>query len=116
MPCAHEFGIIPHLDPQENYEEYHPEKYDLIQVEDDLLLTLSMEKLWTVKSYFHALNRPEKGLAWYGITLIPPVSCGIFYEAVTEAPGFSKEKELQNLAALLHRAGQAHKYVIHYGI
>lgn len=116
MPCVHEFGVIRQLDPREDYDKYSPEKYDLIQVEDDLLSTVSMEKLWTMKSYFHALNRPEKGLAWYGITLIPPESCGIFYEAVRDAPLFSKEEELQDLASLLRRAGREHRYVIHYGI
>ena len=65
--------------------------------------------LWAIPVYFESLRRPEKGLAWYGITLIPPESAPLFRDLLDRP-------ELAELAALLKRAAETNKYIIHYGI
>lgn len=92
MP-RHEFGIM-QTNPKKKkrYDYYEPDKYDCISVDDDDLLSL-LKSLNEVKCYWHTLERTESGLAYYGITLIPPA-----------------------LLALLTEAQKYNKYVIHFGI
>lgn len=77
LPWVHDFGIINNVDFQGNYGAYTPKKYNCISVDDDLLNGLS-EKLSIMKTYFHSFNRPETGLAYNGITIIPPESLSYF--------------------------------------
>lgn len=115
MPCVHEFGIIDNIDNQKNYNGYTPQKYDCISVDDDIISSLS-EHLSIMKTYFHSFKRPEYGLAYYGITIIPPESLTLFYEIVTSSRYFNKSVELNALASKIIQATEDQKYMIHYGV
>ena len=107
---AHDFGIM-QTAPQKGkqYNDYKPEKYNCISVHDDYILPLS-KKLSVVKCFWHTLDRPELGLAYYGITLIPPESLGSIIEIIWDNPNLS------DLMDLLVEAKSTEKYVIHFGI
>ncbi|MGN7399999.1 short-chain dehydrogenase [Cytobacillus praedii] len=115
MPCIHEFGIIDEIDKMKSYTEYTPQKYNCISVDDDLLNSLS-EQLSIMKTYFHSLKRPEIGLAYWGITIIPPESLSLFYDVISTSPYFKKSAELNELASIIIQASVEKKYIIHYGV
>ena len=115
MPCVHEFGIINHVDYRGNYEDYTPQKYNCISVDDDLLIGLAM-KLSSMKTYYHSFKRPEFGLAYQGITIIPPESLSLFYETVVLSKDFKTSDELSKLASKIIEAVKENKYMIHYGV
>ena len=60
--------------------------------------------------FWHTTDVPGKGLAYTGITLIPPASMPEFI-AVIENIG-----ELSELKTLLQKAWRENKWVIHYGL
>lgn len=109
MP-KHNFGIMQTAPKAgKRYDRYTPEKYNCISVDDAYILSLS-KQLSGVKCFWHTLDRPEFGLAYYGITLIPPESLGAIIEMIWQNPNLSE------LLALLSEAEKAKKYVIHFGI
>ncbi len=73
MACTHEFGILDEFDKRKVYNDYEPQKYDCISVDDDTMNRL-IPDLSVMKTYFHSYDRPEYGLAHWGITIIPPES------------------------------------------
>ena len=106
----HEFGIMPSNPLKgERYDCYSPEKYNCISVDDDYILPL-LKKLNEVQCYHHTTDRKEYGLAYYGITLIPPESLSSVIEIIWG------NKNLSELLALLSKAEKQNKYVIHFGI
>lgn len=111
----HEFGVIDDFNIRKDYSCYAPEEYRCISVDDDLISNLS-ESLKIMKSYFHSYDRPEFGLAYWGVTIIPPESLSLFYEAIVSSPNFKKSKELTNLATIIIKSEEENKYMIHYGI
>ncbi|WP_027626520.1 hypothetical protein [Clostridium lundense] len=114
--CNHEFGIIDNLQKDKDYgDEYTPEKYHCISVHDDII-NLLVGSLKTMKTYFHTMNRPDFGLAYYGITLIPPESLMRFQDIILSSKKFRQSKELVELANLISKAIEQNKYIIHYGI
>lgn len=115
MACVHEFGIIDDFTSQKNYEDYTPEKYHCISVDDDIISSLN-RNLSIMKTYFHTVKNQEHGLAHYGITIIPPESLAIFYETVTSSKFFRKYDELNELASKIVQAAAEQKYMIHYGV
>ena len=109
MP-KHEFGImLQALRPNEGFDKYEPEKYDCISVSDDDLQPC-LDDFRCGKTYWHTLDRPELGLAYCGITLIPPETLDTYLEIVWKKPGITE------LAALLIEAKEKHAFVIHFGI
>ena len=108
--AKHEFGIM-NLSPELNqrYDSYEPEKYNCISVPDDCIEPL-LEKLKHIEFYWHTLERPGKGLAYSGITLIPPSSMRSFIELLEGACG------TEELRSLLLKAKEEGKFVIHFGI
>lgn len=113
VPSVHEFGIIDKVNSKKDYDgEYSPEKYKCISVEDDIICRLS-ENLTVMKTYFHSMNRPEFGLAYFGITIIPPDSLLFFCNAVTSSGYF---KESDELVLKIQQAITEKKHMIHYGI
>ena len=52
-----------------------------------------------MKTYFHTVKNQKYGLAYCGITIIPPESLAIFYETVTSSKFFRKSDELNELAS-----------------
>ena len=108
--AKHEFGIMPCAPKvQERYDTYEPEKYGCIAVDDDLIETLAQE--WSgIDTYWHTVDRPAKGLAYCGITLIPP-------ESSRDMIMIKREKEeFQPLRELLQQAAAENRFVIHFGL
>ena len=107
--AKHDFGIM-QAEPKkgQRYDNYNPEEYNCISVDDDDILPL-LEKLRGVKCFWHTLDRPGFGLAYYGITLIPPESFSAIIEMIWHNPNLS------DLMDLLLEAENTKKYVIHFG-
>ena len=106
----HEFGMMM-VDPKPGqiFEEYEPEKHDCIAVDDECVQATA-ERLKRIKCYWHGLDSPEAGLAYHGITLIPPESVGEMIEAVKDEPG------MERLTEMLVVAKRERKFVIHFGV
>ncbi len=103
--AKHEFGImetapLPHV----RYDEYEPEKYNCISVDDDYIEPL--DKRFTDETYWHTLDVKGKGLAYCGITIIPPSAIDSLI-ALTDC---------RELVSLLKRAKSENKFVIHFGL
>ena len=109
MP-RHDFGIM-QIDPNQGdrYDHYAPEEYGCISVDDDYILPL-LKKFKGVRCFWYTLDRAEFGLAYDGITLIPPESLGLMIEIIWHDP------HLSDLASLFVEAESTKKYVIHFGI
>ena len=108
--AKHEFGIMTYA-PRQNkrYDEYEPWEYACISVDDDDLESI-VERLAFIDFYWHTLFVKGKGLAYCGITLVPPCSLKSFIDVVADIP------KLCELKALLEEALNKNKWVIHYGI
>lgn len=115
LAIFHQFGIIANFDKQEAYIHYAPDHYKCIAVNDDMIEELK-EQLAMMKTYFHTYNRPANGLAYWGITLIPPESLPLFLEIVLSNKNRRKSKEHTDLAIKILEAQETKKYMIHYGI
>lgn len=107
--AKHDFGLLPTAPAQHEHYDYTPEKYGCIQVPDELIEPL-MEKLTQLRCFWHTIDRPEKNLAYCGITLIPPSSADEFLAALDGVPGAGE------LSALLQKAKAEGRFVIHYGL
>ncbi|QUG41774.1 short-chain dehydrogenase [Psychrobacillus sp. INOP01] len=115
MPCVHEFRILDGLDKWKDYIDYEPHKYNCISVDDDIMNSVN-KHLSIMKTYFHSFNRPEFGLSYFGITIIPPESLSLFYEIVTSSGHFKESVELNILASKILQATEQNKFMIHFGI
>ncbi|WP_411241322.1 short-chain dehydrogenase [Niallia circulans] len=109
LTITHEFGIIENFNKQYVYNHYTPDIYDCIPVNDDFIQEL-IKPLAMMKTYFHTSERLANGLAYYGITLIPPESLPFFLDIVAS----KKSGELIDLARKITAAQEAEKYMIHY--
>ena len=106
----HEFGMMmADPEPGQIFEEYEPEKYDCIAVDDEYVQEVA-EMLAGVSVYWHGLDRPESGLAYHVITLIPPESIEEVIESVKDVP------EMRRLMEMLVVAERERKFVIHFGV
>ena len=108
--AAHQFAIM-NKTPKEGeiYDDYEPEKYDFIAVDDDLIQPI-LSEFNTVNCFSHTVDFPCNGLAYEGITLIPPDSvCGMI-NIIDGAGGFG------DLKSLLMKAKDENKFIIHYGL
>ena len=82
--AMHEFGIMREI-PQAGcrYDEYVPEKYDCVSIDDDIVEVFA-KRLLDVDMCWHTIDITEKGLAYFGITLIPPASLGSVIDSFEE--------------------------------
>ena len=62
--------------------------------------------------YWHTLQNPGKGLAYCGITLIPPESMDILIKILL----LQDKLEYTDLIYLANQAKEENKYIIHFGI
>ncbi|WMM26271.1 hypothetical protein RBU61_06235 [Tissierella sp. MB52-C2] len=110
--AKHEFGIM-YKEPsiKERFDTYEPQKYNCIAIHDDFIEPIMMD-LQGLDCYWHTLQREGKGLAYCGITLIPPKSMGVFISTLSS---YNKE-EYASLIVLAKQAKENGKYIIHYGI
>lgn len=111
LAITHEFGIIENFNKRHVYNHYTPDLYACVPVNDDFIQDL-VKPLAMMKTYFHTYERPANGLAYYGITLIPPESLPLFLDIVSSR----KSEELIDLALKITAAQEAEKYMIHYGL
>ncbi len=108
--AVHEFGIMQNPPLQgERYDEYEPFKYNCISVSDDYLEGI-VARMNHIDSYWHTPDVAGKGIAYCGITLIPPRSTEAFVDVIKDVPGLSALKNL------LERAFRENKWVIHFGL
>lgn len=107
---SHEFGIMQKKPEHgQRYDKYNPEKYHCIEVQDGFLQPL-LPSVAALDCFWHSLDVPGKGLAYHGITLIPPQALAELISITGSADG------LEQLRELLARALAEKKYVIHLGI
>ena len=87
-------------EPGQIFEEYEPGKYDCIAVDDECIQAV-IEKLMGIKCYWHSLDRPEAGLAYHGITLIPPESIAEVIEAVRDVSEMRRRGRCKSITVSL---------------
>ena len=106
----HEFGIMQNA-PKSGirYDEYEPHKYNCISVDDEYVEIIDVN-LNDIDFYWHTLDMPAKGIAYTGITLIPPKSLQAFTAVIKDIA------ELNVLRDLLENAFIENKWVIHFGL
>lgn len=110
--AKHEFGIVQkEISIKERFDSYEPDKYNCIAIDDDFIEPI-MRDLQNMNCYWHTLQRKEKGLAYYGITLIPPESMDVLISILSSY----NNKEYDALIDLAKQAKECGKYIIHYGI
>jgi len=114
MP-VHEFGIIDNTENVKRNIGYEPQKYNCISVDDEIIIDLN-ENLSIMRTYFHSLERPEFGLAYWGITIIPPESLSMFFDVVTSSTLYKKSAELNELTSKILQTKEENKFMIHFGI
>lgn len=110
--AKHSFGILQQNPPlHRRYDEYEPEKYGCIYVDDALIEPL-LPALQEMDCFWHTLRQPGKGLAYTGITLIPPASLPLFRRLLRKA----EQEELAELLRLADKAQAENHYLLHFGI
>lgn len=108
--AKHEFGIM-NMPPQQGvrYDEYEPQKYNCISVDDVYIEILDRQSL-DIPVFYHTLDYLAQGLNYCGITLIPPQSAAMLAVIIGD------NENLHTLKQLLETAGSDNKFVIHYGL
>lgn len=108
--AKHEFGIM--QEPPKKgvrYDEYEPQKYNCISVNDDYLGDI-VSNFSHIDFYWHTLDVKGKGLEYCGITLIPPCSIQSFIEVIKDISALSELKELSE------KALKENRWLIHFGL
>ena len=106
----HEFGIM-QIAPEKGkrYDEYEPQKYDCISVNDDYLEDIVAD-FNHIDFYWHSLDIKGKGIAYCGVTLIPPSSVNVFVDVIEDVYGLSELREMSK------KAIAENKWMIHFGL
>ena len=101
----HEFGIM-QTAPEcgRRYDDYEPQKYDCDYVE---IIDAGLSR---TDFYWHTLDAPAKGLAYTGVTLIPPASVQSLADVIKDIHGLSP------LRQLCEKAIENDKWIIHFGL
>ena len=110
-----EFGIIEDIRETQEYS-YDPKKYQCVCIDDDVYIDEWWNKLVLLKTYFHSLDRPEFGVARWGITLIPPESLSGFQDIVLSDKRINEDAHLRELADKIQDAISRNKFMIHFGV
>lgn len=108
--AKHEFGIMNDA-PEKGkwYDNYEPQKYNCISIDDNIIENVD-PKLSNIDFYWHTLDVKGKGLAYCGVTLIPPESTQAFIDAVKDV------SEAFELRELMRNATEENKWIIHFGL
>lgn len=108
--AKHEFGMMQNAPEQgKRYDEYEPQKYNCISVDDDYVEDIDAN-LNNIDFFWHTLEWSAKGIAYTGITLIPPTSMQAFIDVIKDVI------ELSELKELLGKALAEDKWIIHFGL
>ena len=91
------------------YDEYESHKYNCIAVDDDYVEAINAD-LNKIDFHWHTLDVRGKGLAYCGITLIPPCAIESFIEVIKDIPALSE------LKILSEKALKQNKWLIHFGL
>lgn len=108
--AKHEFGVM--QDPPEpgmRYDKYEPQKYACVSVDDEYVEKMAV-KCEYIDCYWHSLDVPAKGLAYTGITLIPPTSLPEFVRLIQDDLAFA------GLQKPVEMALAQNKWMIHFGL
>ncbi len=108
--AKHEFGIMS-VAPEKGrrYDDYEAHKYNCISVKDDYL-ELVVADLNNIDFYWHTIDVKGKGLAYCGITLIPPCSLKAVIDVVKDVSSLAELKELSEKALI------DNLWIIHFGL
>lgn len=110
--ASHEFGIMESKPKdKERFDEYDSYKYNFIKIDDDFIEPILID-LQSIDCYWHTLEVKEEGLAYCGITLIPPEAMNKLYN-ILKAQG---KLEYIELIDLVKKAAKEDKYIIHFGL
>ncbi|MCB2300696.1 hypothetical protein [Clostridium tagluense] len=115
MACVAKFGIVDEFEKDKNYYEYGSQKYNCVDINDDILNDW-WDELTLIKTYCGCYSRPNFALDRWGITLIPPESLEAFYNIVSKDKKSKSSIQLIDLMILIRKAISENKYVIHYGV
>lgn len=108
--AKHEFGIMPNAPEKgKRYDEYEPQKYNCICVDDELIENID-RALTDIDFYWHTIDVKGKGLAYCGVTLVPPCSLDAVIDVIKDIPALSELKELTE------KAVKENKWIIHFGL
>ena len=108
----HNFGIMNNKPMnEERFDEYEPNKYNCISVDDDFIESI-LSELQNVNCYWHTLQNKGDGLAYCGITLIPPESM----DSLKDILLLQDKIEYKDLISLVNKAKEENKYIIHFVI
>lgn len=108
--AKHEFGIMENNPkPTMRYDAYEPQKYNCISIDDDYIEQI-IPSLSNVDLYWHCIDVHAKGIAYCGITLIPPSSMNQIISVIQSVDALTELKQL------FQRACQENKWVIHFGL
>jgi len=77
---------------------------------------MNYAKVSDMKTYFHSFDRPEFGLAYWGITLIPPESLGQFQDILLRYKSQRDSSEMNGLIILISEAIERKNHIILFGI
>jgi hypothetical protein len=86
-----------------------PVQPPLVNGSDDFIEPL-LSELLDIDFYWHSIDVPGKGLAYFGINIIPPESLDSLMNMIFDIADLSLLKEL------LMKAKADNKFVIHFGI
>ena len=111
-----EFGIIPEILIDEIYTNYEPQKYNCIEIDDDLYIDDWWSQLQNMETYFNGLDFHSKGLNRHGVTLIPPISLKHFENILKNDSRLLSDPCLKSLLGIIQKAILENKYMIHYGV
>ncbi len=108
--AKHEFGIM-EAAPEKGrrYDEYEPQKYNCISVNDDYLEDIVCD-FNHIDFYWHTTDIKGKGICYVGITLIPPEALSAFADVIKGKNGLSE------LYELTLKAIKECKWIIHFGL
>lgn len=115
MPLVHKFGITEDINDKSLYTNYFPELNDCIVVDDDVILEI-VKDLAIMKTYYLFLTRPNFGLAYHGITIIPPQSLSFFLEVILSNKKIKRFEDTAILCEMIQQAIKSNKYILHFGI
>lgn len=108
--ARHEFGIMQSAPLEgERYDNYEPEKYNCITV-DDCYIEKIVADLDDIDFFWHTLDVPGKGIAYCGVTLVPPSSFSALVKVIENIP------DLLELKKLCQKAQLENKWMIHFGL
>lgn len=108
--AKHEFGIMQTVPEKgKRYDQYEPEKYNCISIDEMYLENIAAE-FNHIDFYWHTIEIKGKGIAYCGVTLIPPTSMNAFADVIKNADGLSELRELVNTAL------KEDKWLIHFGV